>query len=126
MKDVRDQHGCARMTRSGRDYIAVFGGTYSSSLIPTASIEFYDLTTRPGAWESVAGLAFTMPLQVITGSLVKQFDVDVCSAMFISTNPKAVTVCSGNYTWSSYSLSDHTSPSKLAVVDASFLAGSKI
>ncbi len=127
MRDSREQHGCARITRNGHDYIAVFGGKLTSSDAPTASIEFYNLSTRPNAWESVAGLSFQFPLAGIMGYLVRQFDVNVCSAMFISIDTKLVTVCTGNYEWSYYALSDYAdSWSRLAVVDASFCGGSKI
>ncbi len=60
----------------------------------------YNLSTRPNAWESVVGLNLPFPINGIMGSLVKQLDVKVCSAMIISINSQMVAVCSGNYQWS--------------------------
>jgi hypothetical protein len=128
MAGSRQQHGCGRITRNGHDYIAVIEGRLTDADVPTASIHLYNLSTRPNAWESVVGLSLPYAIYGIMGSLVKQLDVKVCSAMIISISSQMVAVCSGNYEWSYYYFSDYgaTKWSQLAAVDASFLGGSKI
>ncbi len=107
MAGSRQQHGCGRITRNGHDYIVVIGGRLTDADVPTASIHFYNLSTRPNAWESVVGLSLPFPINGIMGSLVKQLDVNVCSAMLISISSQMVAVCSGNYEWSYYYLTDY-------------------
>ena len=127
MRDLRDQHGCAKITRNRKDYIAVFGGYISSSFIPTATIELYDLSLRPAAWEIITGLSLGMPISGIMGWFVKTFDVNICSAMFMSIDLHSVYVCNGNYNWSNYYASDYISSwAELAIVDASLLGGDAI
>ncbi len=93
----------------------------------TDSIELYDLSAKPSTWESVPGLKLMVPMAGIFGSLVKQFDENGCSAMFISIPNRKVMECNGNYTWSPYSVMDFSNSfSKLAVVDASFVGGTII
>jgi hypothetical protein len=112
----------------GRDYIAVFGGKITTFNTVTDSIELYDLSAKPNTWESIPGLILLSPLSGICGSLVKQFDENGCSAMFISIWETKVMVCNdGNYTWSTYNLGiNGISCSKLALVDASFVGGTII
>jgi hypothetical protein len=63
----------------------------------------------------------------IFGSLVKQFDENGCSAMFISIPNRKVMECNGNNTWSFNFLNDFSNSfSKLAVVDASLVGGTII
>ena len=56
----RWNHECARITRFGHDFIVVIGGTDQTSNNVT-SIEMYDLTTRPSAWE-IFGIIFNFLL----------------------------------------------------------------
>ena len=127
MQAFRAQHACAKISRNGKDYIAVFGGVYDQAASATATIELYDLSLRPAAWETITGLSLGIPFPGVRGSLVKVFDVNICSAMFISADLKTVRVCSGNYSWSNYFVSNYLySSAKLAIVDASFLGGNTI
>ena len=50
MKTARANHECARVKRFGHDYIVAVGGTTATGGL-VSSIEFYDLTARPSAWE---------------------------------------------------------------------------
>ncbi len=50
MKTARWQHECARVKRFGHDYIVAIGGTNQAGT-GLSTIEFYDLTAKPSAWE---------------------------------------------------------------------------
>ena len=50
MKYARWQHECARVKRFGHDYIVAIGGTDQANAA-VSTIEFYDLTAKPSAWE---------------------------------------------------------------------------
>jgi hypothetical protein len=121
MNELRSRHGCARITRKNRDYIAVFGGT------TTTTIELYDLVSNPSKWETISGISFGLtPLGYIIGTLVKAFDVNFCNAMFMDGSGK-VRACSGNYTWTDYQIGNFSlEAGNAAVVDASFFGGYKI
>ena len=121
MLDSRQQHACAKITRNGRDYIAVIGGVGSSPLT-TSTIELYDLTTRPNVWKVEAGLSLQGSFPALYGYYVKEFDVDVCFAMFLSVENNVVATCTGNYTWAYYPVNGYVGPwTQAAFVDASFL-----
>ena len=50
MKTARRNHECARVKRFGHDYIVAVGGSDATGAY-VSTVEFYDLTTRPSAWE---------------------------------------------------------------------------
>ena len=50
MKTARRNHECARVKRFGHDFIVAVGGSDSTGAL-VSSIEFYDLTSKPSAWE---------------------------------------------------------------------------
>ena len=50
MKIARWQHECARVKRFGHDYIVAIGGLDQTGAL-VSTIEFYDLTSKPSAWE---------------------------------------------------------------------------
>ena len=130
MIDIRGRHGCSRVKRNGKDYIMVFGGLYGSAGAATASIEFYDLNSRPSSWESVAGLSLGTPFDLIMGSVVKAFDIGHCDAMIQSSINGLMLMCSGNYSWIRYNLGyaspNGNDPFPLALVDASMFGGKTI
>ena len=127
MSDIRGFHGCSLVKRNGKDYVMVFGGTYGSLGVPTASIEFYDLTLRPNSWESITNLSLGTAFNFIMGSVVTSFDIGYCDAMIQSSENGLMLICSGNYTWTSYSQGFYPSGnSRLALVDASMFGGKNI
>jgi hypothetical protein len=120
MTTARFYHECARITRYGRDFIIVFGGEGSTGLLK--SIELYDLTLRPTAWEVWTGVSIPVVIGRLLGSVVMRFDDDYCNAMIISQSAKMVLECTGNHQWSQFDISSSivTGQKKLAKIDANF------
>ncbi len=103
MLDSRIYHACARIKRSGRDYLVVAGGLYGVTGSATSTIEFYDLTLMPMSWVFLPGIFMPGFGGQIIGGIITAFDEGICEAFFINGNGQ-VCVCSGNYTWASNSL----------------------
>ena len=126
MTDYRMSHACARIKRSGRDYLVGVGGVYGTNLTGTNTIEFYDLTSRPTSWEIIPGVILPVAIGGIFGSKITVFDEGICEAFFISSGGIGF-ICSGNYTWS-YSAVPNVQWGALyfPVVDANLLGGDTV
>ena len=128
MTDHRANHACARIKRSGRDYIVAVGGTYGDgvNMTWTSTIEFYDLTLMPDSWEFLPGISLPGTVGPILGGIVTRFDEGVCEAFFINVNGQGC-VCSGNYSWTA----NNVTPFRggvlyFPVVDANVLGGDTV
>ena len=115
----RYRHGCALIKRNGNDYVVAIGGWNQDINTQDSTIEFYDLTNRPSKWEIVTGISLPAPTSKI-GTVALRFDDSDCEAMIISAMSLKMYVCSGNYTWNTYSVSKIPAGSKEWVaIDAS-------
>jgi hypothetical protein len=99
----RGGHGCGRTTMHGDDYLLVMGGNIDG-YTPTNSIHFYNMANQ--IWESYPS-PMSLP-SILTGFLgvkVLQMNEIGCDAMFVTTYPSAkLTICKGNYSWTSLDL----------------------
>jgi hypothetical protein len=125
MTDFRAGHACARIKRSGRDYLVALGGLYGPNMTLTNTIEFYDLTLKPGSWEFMPGITFPQSVEFI-GWKITVFDEGICEAFFIDRNGKGF-VCTGNYTWTSNFLPSYQNGFYVyPVVDANLVGGDTV
>ena len=127
MLDLRTDHACDRIKRNGRNYLAVFGGRYGPNTTLTNTIEFYDLTLKPAAWETFEGIILPFNVGPIYGSKITIFDDGICEAYFINDYGRGI-ICSGNYTWKSDRIqnTEVTGQHYFPVVDANLLGGDVI
>ena len=100
MTDYRAFHACAKIKRSGRDYLVALGGIYGANLTATNTIEFYDLTLKPASWEFIPGIILPANGGIIEGWKITVFDEGICEAFFLNNEGKGY-VCTGNYSWTS-------------------------
>ena len=116
-------HGCSRVVRNGRDYMVVMGGLKISTGTFLSSIEFYDMSVQPSAWEVVLGISLPAALGNIMGSLAMKLDDNLCDVMLISNTTRRLHQCLGNYQWSDYDISQNVTKGwkKMAVIDANIL-----
>ncbi len=123
MIEDRTYHGCSRVVRNGRDYMVVMGGLKISTGTFLSSIEFYDMTVQPSAWEVVLGISLPAALGNIMGSLAMKLDDNLCDVMLISNTTRRLHQCLGNYQWSDYDISQNVTKGwkKMAVIDANIL-----
>jgi hypothetical protein len=123
MIEDRTYHGCSRVVRNGRDYMVVMGGWSGSTSTFLSSIEFYDMTVQPSAWEVVSGISLPAALGNIMGSVAIKLDNNLCDVMLISNTTRRLHQCSGNYQWKDFDLSLNitTGSKKMAVIDANLL-----
>ena len=127
MIDFRSDHACARIKRNGRDYLVVLGGRYGPNMTWTNTIEFYDLTLKPTAWETFKGIILPFLVGPIYGSKITIFDEGICDAYFINDRGN-VYICSGNYTWIYNGIQnvDVSGQHYFPVVDANLMGGDVI
>ena len=125
MSDNRAYHACARIKRSGRDYIMAASGLYGVNRSWTDTIEFYDLTLMPSTWEFLPGMSMPGCGGTIYGGIVTKFDEGICEAFFI--NNAHGCVCSGNYSWTSGPLTQFRGGFLyFPVIDANLVGGDTV
>jgi hypothetical protein len=123
MIEDRTYHGCSRVARKGHDYLVVMGGWKGSTSTFLSSIEFYDMTVQPSAWEIVSGISLPTALGNIMGSVTMKLDDNFCDVMLISNTTRRLHQCSGNYEWTDFDLALNITNGlkKMAVIDANLL-----
>ena len=123
MTSNRAFHACAKIKRSGRNYLVALGGLYGVNMTATNTIEFYDLTLKPDSWEFLPGITLPANGGIILGGKITVFDEGICEAFFISSEGKGY-VCTGNYSWTSNFVNPMRGGSKFyPVVDANLVGG---
>jgi hypothetical protein len=115
MLNDRGSHGCSRITMKGADYFVVMGGNINS-IAATNTILFYNLATQ--VWEfSSAQMSFPTIIGGFLGVKVLQMNDNGCDAMFVTTYPSTkLTICKGNYSWTSLDLTGKIDINKPMVV----------
>jgi hypothetical protein len=126
MSDSRSDHACEKIKRNGRDYLVVMGGAKGGSSATTDTIEFYDLTTRPNSWETIAGTRLPQTTSKIFGWKILKFDVAICEVFLINWQGTGFT-CTGNYSWTFGTVPGYIySKFYLPAVDANLFGGETV
>jgi hypothetical protein len=99
MTDYRANHGCAKIKRSGKDYLVAVAGDYGPNLTQTNTIEFYDLTLMPNSWEFIPRVILPQSMSV-RGMKITVFEEGICEAIILGSDGNCL-ICTGNYTWTS-------------------------
>jgi hypothetical protein len=125
MTNSRTSHGCARIKRSGKEYLVTIGGRFVGST-PANTFDFYDLTLMPNSWEFLPGIILPPLIGMTMGGKITVFDDGFCEAFVVNTDGKAY-VCTGNYKWTVILLTPFRAGSLyLTVVDANLLGGDTV